>query len=298
MTVGKQLAVIINPRSGRHRGEPIFRALAPRLARSGWELQPILAHQTAELDATLAALDLHKLAGLAIVGGDGTIHAVANALLRHHRQIPVPLGFIPAGTGNVLSGEFGCHTPDMAADRIAAGRTVPLDVARILLPDRELYSLNIIGWGAVADINATAERLRWLGNWRYSVAAIAHMLAPRRRLVCLESPDRRQQPPCLFIMACNTRHTGYRMQMAPRAVPDDGLLDVVSVRDCSRLQMLQIFRRVFHGTHLELPCVHYEQMRALRVDCAIAGTLCVDGEVLPAAPFTVDLRPGVLRVFH
>ena len=92
-----------------------------------------------------------------------------------------PLGFIPAGTGNSLCRHLECVEPLEAARRVIAGNEQPLDVIRVTVENEVLYCVNIVGWGAVVDINSTAERLRVLGPSRYTGAAIVHVLRSKHR---------------------------------------------------------------------------------------------------------------------
>jgi diacylglycerol kinase (ATP) len=86
------------------------------------------------------------------------------------------------------------------------------------------------------------------------------------------------------------------MKLAPRAEIDDGKIDVVLVRRATRWQMLNLFNKVFDGSHLSLPCVEYHQVRSfsiapVRVDC-----LNLDGELAGTTPMAAEVMPGAIRV--
>jgi diacylglycerol kinase (ATP) len=157
--------------------------------------------------------------------------------------------------------------------------------------------VDIVGWGAVADINGTAERLRKIGPSRYAVAALWHMVRPNRRRARLILDSELHDDEFLFVIGCNTRFTGRKMQLAPHADIGDGKIDVVVLRRASRLQMLRLFRRVFSGSHLSLGYVEYHQVRSFAIESEGNETLDLDGEIKGRAPVKVQMLPAALQVY-
>ena len=127
----------------------------------------------------------------------------------------MPLGFIPAGSGNTMHQHLQCNDPLEAARRIVAGNRYPLDVARVTMGEQVVYCVDIIGWGAVADINGSAEKLRFFGPSRYAVAALWQILTPKRRRAKLVLDGRVFDDEFLFVIGCNTKFTGKGMKLAP-----------------------------------------------------------------------------------
>lgn len=293
----QRLAVIVNPKGGSGRGSAILEQVRPLLAEAGMELQVHTTSRAGEATELAAELDLSGLAGLCSIGGDGTNHEVVCGLMRRADPAAVPLGIIPGGTGNSLAQHLNCLDPLTAAEKIAAGRTVPLDVARITSEEGIEHAINIVGWGAAVDINRTAERLRWLGSARYSLAALWEILRARRRPLKLTLNGEVTEDEFQMVLACNTRFTGKGMQLAPRAKLDDQLLDVIIVRSATRRQMLQLFSRVFDGSHVEMPCVEYRQVSTLELSSPGNEPLNVDGELKRCLPIRVEMIPKPLRVF-
>lgn len=293
----KRFVVLVNPRGGTRRGLAIVDEVRPVFTAAGAELD--VQHTDAPGHATALArtLDLAPYDGLCVVGGDGTIHEVVNGLLQRSEPAAVPLGLIPGGTGNSVVLHLGYTAPREAARRILAGQTQAVDVARLTMGAQTVACLNIIGWGGVVDINRTAERMRWLGRPRYTLAALWHILFPRRRRARLVLDDEASEDEFLFVVGCNTQFTGRGMRLAPRADWGDGKIDVIVVRRASFGQMLRLFRRVFDGSHVTLDCVEYYQVRSFRIDSPTADLLNLDGELKGHAPAAVEMLPAALRVF-
>lgn len=270
-------------------------------------IKPIFAAADVSLDVHISqyaghagelarTCDLGGCDAFCVIGGDGTVHEVVNGILDRREPHSVPLGFIPGGTGNTLHQELGCADPLVAARRIVAAQPARIDAVQVRLSDRTLHCVNIIGWGAVTDINRTAERLRRLGRHRYTLAALWHVLrggARPARMVCDDEP---LEGNFFFVMACNTKNTGRGMKLAPRAETNDGKLDVVILHPCSRWQLLRLFARVFDGSHLTLPCIEYRQVHLLALASAGAEQLNLDGELKGYAPFVAEVIPGALEV--
>lgn len=293
----KRFALVVNPRGGTRRGLAVLEQVKPIFAAAGAALDVRVTERAGHAAQIAVELDQGGYDGLCLIGGDGTAHEVVDGLMQQGRSVPVPLGLIPAGTGNTLHRDFQCTDPAEAARKIVAGKTRGLDVARLTLQDRVVFCVNIVGWGGVADINAVAERLRILGPPRYALAAFWHILRAKARRATLVLDGEAVEDEFLFVIACNTKSTGSGMILAPRAEPDDGKIDVVVLRNASRWQMLTLFRKVFDGSHVSLGCVEYRQVSSFAIESPGREPLDLDGELKGAAPVHAQMLPGVLRVF-
>ena len=99
----------------------------------------------------------------------------------------------------------------------------------------------------------------------------------------------------LFI-ALNTIHTGKGMKMAPHAKLNDGLMDLLLLRDASRLKILKIFIQSFSGKHVFDPLVEYKHAKTFSIQTK-DDLLNIDGENIGQTPIEVSLIPDALRVF-
>jgi sphingosine kinase len=293
----KRFVLVVNPQGGLRRGLAVLEQVQARFAAAGAMLDVHVSQHRGHAAELARTLDLRGYDGFCLIGGDGTIHEVANGLLQRGESVAIPLGLIPGGTGNSVLLHLGCTTQQDATERILAGATQRVDVARLTCGGQTVYCLNIVGWGAVVDINRTAERWRWLGQPRYSLATLWHILWPRRRRACLVLDGEAVEDEFLFVLGCNTKFTGKAMHVAPRADLADGKIDVVFVRRASRSQMLQLFRGVSDGSFVTLPSVEYRQVRSFRIETELPELLNLDGELKSCSPVSVDMVPGALTVF-
>ena len=287
----------MNPRGGTRQGLAVLEQVKPVFDRAGAELDVHVSEYPGHATRIAQALDLAGYDGLCVIGGDGTVHEAVAGLMQRGEPVLPPLGLIPAGTGNTLHQEVQCANPLEAARRILAGRTCALDAARLTMRDRVVWCVDIIGWGAISDINRTAEKLRCLGSPRYALAALWWILRPKRRRARLVLDGQAFDDEFLFVIGCNVKSTGSGMILAPRAEIGDGKIDVVVLRNTSRAQMLKVFRKVFDGSHVSLPCIGYHQVRSFSIEYEGPEPLDLDGELKGSAPLSVEMVPGALRVF-
>jgi diacylglycerol kinase (ATP) len=297
-TTRKRFLAIVNPRGGAKRAMGVAEHVAPVFAKAGAELDVYPTEHAGHATRIAETADLTDYQGICIIGGDGTTHEVVSGLLQREDGDTLPLGLIPAGTGNTLHHHLQCGEPLEAAQRIVKQEPHPLDVVRVTMNEDTAYCINIVGWGAVADINRRAEKLRLLRKSRYALATLAQILIPKPRRAILELDDTVIEDEFLFVLACNTKSTGAGMMVAPNAQVDDGLMDVVILRNTSRWQTLRMFKKVFDGSHLSLPCIECHQVRTMAIRSQGSQPLNLDGENKGTSPLRAEVMAGALQVFR
>jgi YegS/Rv2252/BmrU family lipid kinase len=292
----RRFALLVNPYGGTRRGLAVLQQVRPRFQDADAHIEVFISSSPGHLTELARTLDLSPFDAFCLIGGDGTIHDVINGMLQRPPHTRIPLGIIPAGTGNSVLLHMGCTSWRQAVDRILAGQPRAIDVARVTWPGHTTWCLNMVGWGSVVDINQTAERWRWLGGARYSLSALAHIPRPRRRRAKLTLDGSAIDDDFLFIVGCMTKFIGKNMCLAPRASLEDGKIDVVVVRKASRMRLLALFRKIFDGSHVDLPDVEYHQVRSLRIETKSADPLNLDGELKGFSPVQVEVVPAAIEV--
>lgn len=293
----RRLVMIVNPRGGKRLGIKVLNSVLPVFTRAGIEVDVRLTERSAHASEIVQSLNLAQTDGICVVGGDGTIHEVADSLMQRGQPVCVPLGIIPAGTGNTLAQHLDCADPLKAAHRIVDGQTQPLDVIAATVGGKTVYCTNIVGFGAVSDINLTAEKLRRLGPPRYSIAALWQMMNARPRRAKIMLDDKVIDDEFLFAVACNGRYTGANMKLTPRAEISDGKVDVAIIRSITRWQMLRLFSKVFDGSHTQLGYIEFHQVRSFSIHTETDERLNLDGEMKGTTPVEAHVLPSALMVF-
>jgi diacylglycerol kinase (ATP) len=254
--------------------------------------------QTADLDQVASALAHRGDRSVAVVGGDGTLHAVVEILHRIGDLEGTPIGVIPQGTGNDLVRTLGLPFDSAeAAGVIASGRLCQLD---LLVDSADRVVVNAVHAGIGAHAGSAARPWKWLGKVGYVIGAvIAGLTAKGDKIRVIADgnvlADGRRR--LLQVGIGNGAHIGGGYQLTPDADPTDGLADVLvsfAVRPVDRLLYALHLRR---GTHEERNDVFVTQ--ATSVTLSGTGFWCdADGELQgPITGRTWTVRRSMLTLF-
>lgn len=295
------VALLTNPaaRAGAHTGAAM--RAAERMRAAGLRVSVISGGSAAESTSLLrTALDLGANA-VVVAGGDGTAALAVQELAGG----TIPLGIVPAGTGNDLATSLGLRDLDAdgAADAVIAGRTRTIDLARATRPDGSstLYG-TVLASGFDSKVNDRANRMRWPhGAARYNVAILVEFLRLRGipfevELTLDDGTARCLSGELVMVTVGNGPTYGGGIPICPDADLHDGLLDVTLVRPAGRLRLLRLLPRVYRGTHTSAPEVSTYRVSSVRL---VAGgvTAYADGDPLGPLPLSIEVVPAALRVF-
>jgi len=298
------MLLITNPAAGRD-ATVRARQVAAAVAATG---------ATADVAVTTGPGDATRLAAEAIaagvrhlvaVGGDGTVNEVVNAMVDLEAGTAVvadlKLGLVAAGTGSDFARTFGLDRAVAAAARHLTGGTVmPIDIGRIACTGfdgaplvRAFANIADIGWAA--DVTRRAARMpRFVGRARYVVAGVASSRAMRPVPVRVEMDHTTREDEVCQVLVANAQFFGAGLRVAPRALPDDGRLNVQTWAT-GPVDVVRELPRVRVGEHLDRPDIREWQSRRVVVTPAGAPMpIEVDGEPIGTTPATIDLLPGVI----
>ncbi|HYO87659.1 MAG TPA: diacylglycerol kinase family protein, partial [Candidatus Limnocylindrales bacterium] len=237
------------------------------------------------------------------VGGDGTNHALINALVEHNLRTPelAPMvyGNLPVGTGRDWARGIGLpfNDPQAAARQIAHADLRPLDIGVMDSEHGTDYFLNIASVGMSSRTVERIERVKRRHRWTFLQATIATILElPTCALNVSLDGDTWYDGRTSLLVVANGTTFGHGLKVAPLARMDDGLLDVLVIRDVSRWTVLRALQSVYAGKHLSNPAVQFAQARRVEVHAPGGIGLEYDGEPAHGEHMTFSLRPGALQV--
>ena len=292
----KKYYLIVNPAGGTKKGLKILETVKPIFDNSGVHVDILLTEYAGHARELANTLDFSGYSGLCAIGGDGTLFEMVNGMLKRKDNRDFPLGLITGGTGNAFMHDLNCLDPVEASQRIIKGDLRSIDIARVETPNNIYYSFNIIGWGLVADAGYLAESFRLLGGLRYDVASILEVLRGKRRIARLILDDEVIDDDFVFIIACNTIHTGKAMRIAPNSKFDDGKIDLIIVRKTSKTELLKLFPKLFTGEHVKSKLVEYRQVQKFSIIPDENSSLNIDGELTGITPVHVTMEPKRINV--
>jgi len=286
----KHVALLVNPTSGRGAGAKIAPVVARRLRDAGIEVAELITTSAEDVPPRTRAAIRTLADAVVLVGGDGTVHQVVQEMAGSG----MPLGLIPAGTGNDFARALGIPLgdPAAAANRVIAGATRDVD----LLKAKDELITTIVASGFDSLVNERANRMRWpKGQARYTVATFAELrtFKPLKYTVTIDGEVHETEAMLVAVGTCPSYGGGLRI--CEGASIEDGLLDVTIIKPVSRLTLLQMFPKLPKGTHIPHPAVVQLQGRTVRLE-AVGVKAYADGEPLSALPVDIEIVPGALTV--
>jgi YegS/Rv2252/BmrU family lipid kinase len=241
--------VILNPAAGRGASlralDPVCRALRAQ----GWAMDVARTERPGH-GTELAAQAAQAGARYVIaVGGDGTVHEVANGLLGTHSD--AALGVVPIGSGNDFAKLVGVyrHDPARAIARLVTARPQRFDAGRVL----DEWFVNSMGFGFGPAVVRTRNAMPGLrGFLSYLVPVLRTFASFRAPLFDVRATGFAERGYMMMVEVCNGTTAGGSYRFAPDADPTDGKLDVCLIRRVSLPRFLLAIPRVMRGTHAKM----------------------------------------------
>jgi len=238
--------------------------------------------ETGEVDLLIAA------------GGDGTLNEVVHGLMDLSEAARPVLGVVPLGTANDFATGCGIpRDPEQALTLCLEGKEVPVDVGKA----NEHWFLNAASIGFGAEITATTppELKNLLGPAAYAVMGAILAMNVHHYRGRLTLPDREITGSVPVAIVGNGRQAGGGVQVTPRARVDDGLLDVLAVRDIPALALLTAAREL-QELSPDGEYISYWQTPWAEVHTEEAIPVNLDGEPMQFSKVRYEAVPKAIRL--
>ena len=297
--------IIINPHAAGGRASAIFKQIQDKLVKVLGDFIVAVTQKPEEVAERLDAAARAGITRVIAIGGDGTNHAVVNALAQQPDLLMV-FGTIPVGTGCDWARSLGVPSdPDAAIDWLARAQSVPCDIGKMdyldMLqggqPATRIF-LNIASAGVSGEVDARVNRARRRTSVTFLRATIATLLKykPQRITVECDGTIFYSGQSYLLVVA-NGRYFGRGMWVAPQALINDGLFDIVLVEGMPRLRILVALKTVFSGKHLQRNDVHHTRAAMVRVHSEDGSLgLDLDGEETQGQNLCFKVMPAAIKV--
>jgi diacylglycerol kinase (ATP) len=297
----RNFTFLVNPASGGGAAPqavvPVARLLREGGARVEVTYSPGPHAMRDLLDGAVARGDV-----VVSVGGDGMLSSLAGPVSHAGGTLAV----LPAGRGNDFARMLGLPDDHAAqAELLLTGAVRRVDLLSLALP---AAAPRPVAGSVYAGVDAHAaelvDRARLPRKLQYPYAAVRSLATyqPGRYLVSVDGVEREYA--AATVVVANSAYYGKGMKIAPAAVIDDGVLDVVVIEAASRLELLRALPTVYDGTHVDRPEVTVLRGKRveLRGDSRNPIPLGGDGEPLGhlpgtrEAPAVVEVQPGALSI--
>jgi len=286
---GKKVQLILN---GKVASNDALGAAARRQLAVGHRIETQVTSKKG--DARRFVAEAGEVDLLIAAGGDGTLNEVVHGLMELPMAARPVLGVVPLGTANDFATGCGIpHDPDQALALCMEGKEVPIDVGKA----NEHWFLNAASIGFGAEITATTppELKHLLGPAAYAVMGAILAMNVHHYRGRLTVPDREIAGSGPVAIVGNGRQAGGGVQVTPRARVDDGLLDVLAVRDIPALALLTAAREL-QELSPDGEYISYWQTPWAEVHTAEAIPVNLDGEPMQFSSVRYEAVPSAIRL--
>lgn len=237
---------------------------------------------------------------LVVFGGDGTMHEVVNGI---GGVDGVEVAVVPRGTGWDFARTHGIPKRLEDAVRVALegeARTFDLGRATYLSPGGEQTDW-FANAGSVGMSGAVAARAnlitKALGAKTSYLVALGAVFARWHNVPLEVQVDGEHRSGLMEdVIVAIGRFQGGGMMVTPDAEPDDGLFDVLLIKDASKLEVLRELPKIYRGKHLPHPKAEVIRGRAVTVESEHPLPVQLDGEQPGTTPASFEIVPGALRL--
>jgi YegS/Rv2252/BmrU family lipid kinase len=298
----KQAKVIVNPVAGAYSTRRKWPHISTRLRDIGLSFDHEYTEGVGHATEIARAAANEGYQNIVAVGGDGTVHEVANGILSSN-STEIPLGVISTGTGSDFIRSVGLpRNYNSACSRLIGQRRLVIDVGVVEYQCKgqtlRRFFVNAAGVGFDASVVETTERFpKYLGGTiPYLTGLIRTLFGYRNKSVVLRVGNKVEAIRVLSVVISNGSYFGGGMHVAPEAKLNDNLLDVVVLGDVDKFDLLKSLPMLYKGTHGKHPKVSMRKASTITVESAERVLVHADGELLGTCPASFWLMPAALSI--
>lgn len=293
----KKWVFIVNPVAGNGFAKTIVPKLEEMIQKHNIDAEVVFTERSGhatELSAKYLKQGFDYFIG---VGGDGTINEISRPLINESN---VTIGIIPAGTGNdfiqILG--FPSRFGEKEWDIFFRANTTSMDSGSC----NGMIFLNGMGLGFDAEVAAenyiVPGKVKKGGKHKYIWHIIKTLLFFREKRMTVITDMGRNETDCFINTIANGRRFAGGFLLTPKALADDGLLDICMIKKLNLLQRFDLLLKVPGGTHITDKKVNYYKTPGISIEFPEEVPFHVDGELYFSDKFEVRLLPGALNAIY
>ncbi|MCF8304577.1 MAG: diacylglycerol kinase family lipid kinase [Bacteroidales bacterium] len=299
--------VIVNPNAGRRKGERDWLKIASLLTEAGFHFKNIFTqHRNHAMHETVKHIENgHKK--IIVVGGDGTLNEVVNGVFKqkHFEPLDITIGMIPVGTGNDWCRMFNVPYNNYkgAVEIIKRGNTFVHDACKVRYFENGKkiirYFINMAGMGYDAVVAQKTNKQKEEGKggaFSYAMNIFSSLFDYQNMTTTVEIDGEQYDYNVFSISVGINKYNGGGMKQSPKAIPNDGLLNVVVVTKVTKMEVIRHAKKLYDGSHLSLPQVKHFTCKKAAVRSEGELRLETDGESIGLSPFEFEIVPASLNM--
>lgn len=244
---------------------------------------------------------------LIAVGGDGTLNEVANGMMQACKNMDESafsryrIGLLPLGTGNDFARNFNpfSNTEELL-EMIFQDRYKKVDIGHIRLAcGKERYFMNIADSGIGGKVAEKMEAMpRWMGSFlTYQYAVLRTLFTYKKPDVIIRGNGFTYTGPILAVIMANGVYFGGGLGIAPRALLDDGMMEVVILGKVSIWDYFKNLHKVRKCISLSHPQAFYNQSSHIKIETLQQDVpVDIDGEFGGYLPLQAEIIPKKIKL--
>jgi diacylglycerol kinase (ATP) len=288
---------IVNPIAGNGFAASIVPKLKEMIQKHNIEAEIVFTERSGHATELSEQYLKKGFSYIIAVGGDGTFNEMARSLI--HKE-NVTAGIIPAGTGNDFIQILGFPNRFEDSDwDIFFNRTViSMDAGSC----NGMIFLNGMGLGFDAQVAAEnytePGKVKRGSKYKYIWHIIKTLLFYHEKRMSVITDNSKHESDCFINTISIGRRFAGSFFLTPKAIANDGLLDVCMIKKLSLPERLSILLKVPEGKHISDKRVNYYQTRGINLEFPEVVPFHVDGELNYADKFEVTILPGALKIIY
>ena len=301
--------VIVNPQAGNGRTEKIWPNIESALEKSIGSFEVL--QTTCRGDATDLSRRILKedAARIVAVGGDGHLNEVLNGFIENDLPVNAEsrLSFVMTGTGCDFQRSLGISGKwQNAAAKLKDAKVRKIDVGKVTYTAADKtqkirYFDNIASFGLSGAVDHCLEHSRLRdylgGSPLFLWATIKTVFTHPNQSIRFRINDGPEEEICSRLgLLANGRYFGGAMHAAPEAELDDGLLDLLMLKEISVAKFLWHLPKIYKGTHLKIPEIFFQKVRKFTAESSEQVILDIDGESPGYLAATFEVLPKILNL--
>lgn len=289
-----RIAYVVNPNAASGKGFRRWLKLSNALARNN------ISHQVVLTERIGHALELAKELSVShdlivAVGGDGTVHEVANGILDSNSNCA--LGVYPVGTGNDFATSW--HLKQNIEQHVSLLHQpvyFKQDVLQIENETTKRWSISVADIGLAADVAKRINESKKSGKLVYTLAAIKSALTFTFKQLHVHTTDGIFSYDALTVAFGIHRTNGGGLCQCPNAIVNDGLVEISLTEKIKAQHIPQLLYRLYNGTFTRHSKVHAFQSDQLNIVLPTGWWMEADGEPIGEGAFTLAIEKEKLIV--
>jgi len=228
-----------------------------------------------------------------IVGGDGTL----NYFLNKYSNIDIPLAIFKGGSGNDFAWKlYGDISFEQQLQIALNGNAKPVDAGTC---NGHLF-INGVGIGFDGEVvkSMGAKRFISSGHIAYLVVVLKKILFYREKDLTIKSDSKQSRSKLFMISIANGSRYGGGFMIAPQAIVDDGVFDIVIIKPVAALKRFFYLPRIEKGKHLALNFVEVSKTKKILITSLTPVAAHFDGELLEDKTYDIRILPGRFRFLY